>query len=63
SGDFDGDGRSDLSVLYDNGRTSSGANRSALWTFTSTGSGFGAPVRVWDSAGSISWHWERSRLG
>ncbi len=62
SGDFDGDGRGDVGVLYDNGQLSDGANRSALWTFTSTGSGFGGPVRVWDSAGSFSWSWERSKV-
>ncbi|MEG3631573.1 trypsin-like serine protease, partial [Streptomyces poriticola] len=62
SGDFNGDGRADVGVLYDNGRTSDGANRTALWTLTSTGSGFGAPVKVWDSAGSISWDWSRSKV-
>ncbi|MCG8968301.1 trypsin-like serine protease [Streptomyces sp. CL12-4] len=62
SGDFDGDGRGDVGVLYDNGQQSDGANRTALWTFTSTGSGFGAPVRKWDSTGSISWMWSRSKV-
>ncbi|MFJ3206748.1 FG-GAP repeat domain-containing protein, partial [Streptomyces flaveolus] len=62
SGDFDGDGRSDVAVLYDNGQQSDGAGRTALWTLTSTGSGFGAPVRKWDSTGTISWNWQRSEL-
>ncbi|MFF8876765.1 trypsin-like serine protease, partial [Streptomyces flaveolus] len=62
SGDFNGDGRGDVGVLYDNGQQSDGANRTALWTFTSTGSGFGGPVRKWDSTGSISWDWSRSKL-
>ncbi|MFF0510575.1 S1 family peptidase [Streptomyces sp. NPDC004250] len=62
AGDFDGDGRGDVGVLYGNGQTSDGANRTALWTLTSNGSGFGGPVRKWDSAGSISWDWERSKV-
>ncbi|MFB7725042.1 trypsin-like serine protease, partial [Streptomyces sp. NPDC056127] len=62
SGDFDGDGRGDVGVLYGNGQGSDGANRSALWTLTSSGSGFGKPVKVWDSAGSISWDWGRSKV-
>ncbi|MBD0417621.1 esterase, partial [Streptomyces sp. TRM S81-3] len=39
-----------------------GANRTALWTLTSTGTGFGAPVKVWDSLGSTSWDWSRSKV-
>ncbi|MGW9061742.1 S1 family peptidase [Streptomyces sp. NPDC055733] len=62
AGDFDGDGRGDVGVLYGNGQGSDGANRTALWTLTSNGSGFGGPVRKWDSAGSISWDWERSKV-
>ncbi|WP_432098616.1 trypsin-like serine protease [Streptomyces sp. WAC 04229] len=62
AGDFDGDGRGDVGVLYDYGQGSDGANRTALWTLTSNGSGFGKPVKVWDSAGSISWDWERSKV-
>ncbi|MFD5447474.1 trypsin-like serine protease [Streptomyces sp. NPDC127100] len=63
SGDFDGDGRTDVGVLYDNGARADGTgNRTALWTFTSTGSGFGKPVKVWDSADSGSWTWSRSEV-
>ncbi|MEW2265119.1 trypsin-like serine protease [Streptomyces sp. NPDC047868] len=62
SGDFDGDGRTDVGVLYGNGQGTDGSNRTALWTLTSSGAGFGAPVRRWDSAGSISWDWERSKV-
>ncbi|MEU3898481.1 trypsin-like serine protease [Streptomyces sp. NPDC045251] len=62
TGDFDGDGRSDVGVLYDYGRQDDGTNRTGLWTLTSTGSGFGGPVRKWDSAGSISWKWESSDI-
>ncbi|MDT0615180.1 trypsin-like serine protease, partial [Streptomyces lancefieldiae] len=64
SGDFNGDGRSDVGVLYDNGRQSDGVNRTALWTFTSTGSGLGKPVKVWDNVtdGGPSWDWSRSKV-
>ncbi|MFC7818583.1 FG-GAP repeat domain-containing protein, partial [Streptomyces sp. NPDC057367] len=62
SGDFDGDGRSDVGVLYDYGRQADGTNRTGLWTLTSNGSGFAGPVRKWDSAGSISWKWESSEI-
>ncbi|MES4879312.1 trypsin-like serine protease, partial [Streptomyces sp. NPDC000349] len=61
-GDFDGDGRGDVGVLYDYGRQSDGANRTALWTLTSSGSGFGKPVKVWDSADGGSWTWSRSKV-
>ncbi|MET9825526.1 trypsin-like serine protease [Streptomyces sp. NPDC006349] len=63
AGDFDGDGRSDVGVLYDGGtRTDGGGNRTALWTFTNTGSGFGEPVKVWDSEDGGSWTWSRSAV-
>ncbi|MFD0058945.1 S1 family peptidase, partial [Streptomyces sp. NPDC127168] len=61
-GDFDGDGRGDVGVLYDYGRQSDGTNRTALWTLTSSGSGFGKPVKVWDSADGGSWAWSRSKV-
>ncbi|MFH9782856.1 esterase, partial [Streptomyces sp. NPDC017225] len=62
AGDFDGDGRGDVGVLYDNGARADGTgNRTALWTLTSTGSGFGSPVRVYDSADGGSWTWSRSK--
>ncbi|MGW8913929.1 FG-GAP-like repeat-containing protein, partial [Streptomyces sp. NPDC055752] len=62
SGDFDGDGRGDVGVLYDNGQGSDGVGRTALWTLTSSGSGFGGPVRKWDSSAFGSWSWGRSEL-
>ncbi|MFE1070605.1 esterase, partial [Streptomyces sp. NPDC058783] len=62
SGDFDGDGRGDVGVLYDNGvRTDGGGNRTTLWTLRSTGSGFAKPVMAWDSAVSGSWSWDKSK--
>ncbi|MFI0199798.1 MULTISPECIES: FG-GAP-like repeat-containing protein [Streptomyces] len=62
-GDFNGDGKTDLGVLYNNGENTAGKNITALWTFTSTGSGFNAPVKVWhnDDATTGSWNWERSK--
>ncbi|MFD4658693.1 FG-GAP repeat domain-containing protein [Kitasatospora sp. NPDC058444] len=59
-GDFDGDGREDLAVLYDYGRDGE-RNHSGLWTFTSNGSGFNSPRQVWDS-GSDSWNWAGSKV-
>ncbi|MFD2122982.1 FG-GAP repeat domain-containing protein [Streptomyces cirratus] len=61
-GDFDGDGRADVGVLYDYDQTDRG-NRSGLWTFTSTGSGFSSPKKVWDSEGDAvkSWNWDVSK--
>ncbi|MER6051026.1 FG-GAP-like repeat-containing protein [Streptomyces sp. NPDC001793] len=61
TGDFDGDGKTDLAVLYDYGQTGNGRNQSALWVFSSTGDGFKAPRKVWDSA-SDSWNWNASKL-
>ncbi|NEA38515.1 FG-GAP-like repeat-containing protein [Streptomyces sp. SID11385] len=58
-GDFDGDGRDDIGVFYDNGRDADGTYKSALWTFTSTGEGFAEPQRVWQSTGS--WNWAASQ--
>ncbi|MFI1975203.1 transglycosylase family protein [Streptomyces wedmorensis] len=65
TGDFNGDGKDDIAVFYDNGQATDGTGfRSALWTFTSTGTGFGAPVKKWDnvSAGSGSWNRDRSKV-
>ncbi|MFF3417568.1 S8 family serine peptidase [Streptomyces sp. NPDC002698] len=61
SGDFNGDGKWDVGVLYKYADTSDGRGHSALWTFTSTGSGFNAPVKLWDS-GTGDWHWDNSDL-
>ncbi|WRZ94634.1 S8 family serine peptidase [Streptomyces sp. NBC_01007] len=61
SGDFNGDGNSDAAVLYKYADTSDGRGHSALWTFTSTGTGFNNPVKVWDS-GTGDWDWDNSEL-
>ncbi|MEU8620620.1 VCBS repeat-containing protein, partial [Streptomyces sp. NPDC048623] len=60
AGDFNGDGRADVGVLYNNGSDADGTNHTALWSFTSTGTAFGGPVKGWDSTGS--WSWFRSDL-
>ncbi|MHC0430879.1 S1 family peptidase, partial [Streptomyces sp. O3] len=61
-GDFDGDGKDDVAVLYNNGRQADGRYRTGLWTFTSTGDDFTNPVRVWDStAAGFSWNWASSK--
>ncbi|MFF8593063.1 transglycosylase family protein, partial [Streptomyces sp. NPDC015220] len=64
TGDFTGDGKADIAVLYNNGQQSDGTYRSALWTFTSNGAGFNKPVKVWDNvdAGSGSWNWDRAKV-
>ncbi|MBT2465719.1 MULTISPECIES: FG-GAP-like repeat-containing protein [unclassified Streptomyces] len=58
AGDFNGDGRADVAVLYNNGQNTDGTFRTALWTFFSNGTGFDAPVVKW-SSGTASWNWDR----
>jgi hypothetical protein len=61
-GDFNGDGKDDIAVLYDDGKAPDGRNATALWTFTSTGTDFANPVREWDSVvDGRSWAWARSK--
>ncbi|MEU6864047.1 FG-GAP-like repeat-containing protein [Streptomyces sp. NPDC046876] len=62
SGDFDGDGKTDVGVLYGYGKQDDGTNRTGLWKFTSNGTGFNSPNLTWDSAGRISWNWDASKL-
>ncbi|WP_436773865.1 FG-GAP-like repeat-containing protein [Yinghuangia sp. YIM S09857] len=61
AGDFTGDGKADIGVLYNQGGHPDGARETALWTFTATGSGFAAPVKVWDSTTWGSWTWAYSK--
>ncbi|MDT9686051.1 FG-GAP-like repeat-containing protein [Streptomyces sp. TRM76323] len=60
AGDFNGDGRADIAVFYNNGQRADGANETTLWTFASNGAGFDAPVVRWNS-GTGSWNWDRSK--
>ncbi|UWE10440.1 Ig-like domain-containing protein [Actinacidiphila bryophytorum] len=56
TGDFNGDGKADIGALYNYGNVDS-----AVWRFTSTGTGFSNPVKDWDS-GEGGWNWDRSDL-
>ncbi|MFC4512725.1 FG-GAP-like repeat-containing protein [Streptomyces ehimensis] len=64
SGDFNGDGKTDVAALYNYGKTADGLYRTGLFTFTSTGTGFNAPVKVWESSSSSwkSWNWDASKV-
>ncbi|MFE2560345.1 trypsin-like serine protease [Streptomyces sp. NPDC059352] len=57
AGDFNGDGKTDIAALYNLGAQAGGGFRTRLWTFTSNGTGFDAPVLKWDS-GTASWNWD-----
>ncbi|MFE2046612.1 trypsin-like serine protease [Streptomyces sp. NPDC059477] len=62
SGDYNGDGKTDIAVLYDYDQTADGKNHSRLWwAFTSTGTTFNAPTVAWDS-GTMSWNWDSSKV-
>ncbi|MFD5936364.1 FG-GAP repeat domain-containing protein [Streptomyces sp. NPDC060333] len=62
TGDFNGDGKTDVGILYNNGQTSDGRNQTSLWTLTSTGTGISGPAKKWDSAAG-SWNWNTSKAG
>jgi len=63
SGDFTGDGKTDIGVFYDRGTGSDGVARSALFTFVSTGTGFSAPSLKWESSGSFRWNMSAPTAG
>ena len=48
SGDFNGDGKTDVAAFYNVGGNGTGAR---LWVWYSTGSGFAPPVNVWTDTG------------
>ncbi len=50
AGDFDGDGRAELAVMYDYGNAADVRNRTALWSFTGRGTDFATPQANWDSS-------------
>ncbi|MER5604289.1 FG-GAP-like repeat-containing protein [Streptomyces sp. NPDC002265] len=54
SGDYNGDGKDDIGVFYDGGSSSTG-NISSVYTFTSNGTGFNAPKKVWTTTGGFTW--------
>ncbi|MFE7028270.1 FG-GAP-like repeat-containing protein [Streptomyces griseus] len=56
SGDYNGDKKDDLAVLYDSGQAADGKHVSTLFTFTSNGTGFAAPKQTWSSTGSFNWN-------
>ncbi|MFE4332140.1 FG-GAP repeat domain-containing protein, partial [Streptomyces sp. NPDC056831] len=56
SGDFSGDGKDDVAVLYDRGVAADGKFGTSLFTFTSTGTDLAAPREVWTSTGSFNWN-------
>jgi hypothetical protein len=53
SGDYNGDGKTDIAIFYKYGSTSS-----KMWVFTSTGSSFN--YRVWWAPSS--WSWDKSKI-
>ncbi|MEU9030665.1 FG-GAP-like repeat-containing protein [Streptomyces sp. NPDC048383] len=55
SGDFTGDGKDDIAVLYDRGTDAEGKASTGLFSFASDGTNFAAPRTVWTSPGSFSW--------
>ncbi|MCP3819229.1 FG-GAP-like repeat-containing protein [Streptomyces sp. A3M-1-3] len=55
AGDFNGDGKEDVTAFYDNGTSVDGKNMSSLHTFFSNGTGFKAPQKMWTSTGSFNW--------
>jgi serralysin len=56
SGDFNGDGYSDVVALYDYG-----SSRTKVWFFRGNSTGMAGPVEVWD-AGVGNWDWARTKL-
>ncbi|MFA5801442.1 MAG: FG-GAP-like repeat-containing protein [Thermoleophilia bacterium] len=55
AGDFNGDGNSDVGILYDYGNSTSG-----LWVFEAAGTGFN-PRQAWAN-GRGNWNWASSKL-
>ncbi|MFE5588393.1 FG-GAP repeat domain-containing protein [Kitasatospora sp. NPDC056531] len=64
AGDFNGDGKTDIGVLYNYGTNPDGTYHTALLVFASTGTGFADPVVFWDSvtSGTGTWDWNASTV-
>ncbi|GAA0354586.1 FG-GAP-like repeat-containing protein [Streptomyces blastmyceticus] len=63
AGDFNGDGKADLGVFYNNGEQPNGDGKVTLFNFFGNASGISGPNKVWDSEKFGSWNWYRSDLG
>ncbi|WP_406503235.1 FG-GAP repeat domain-containing protein [Streptomyces sp. NBC_00212] len=61
AGDYNGDGKADIGILYNYGQTNDGRSQTGLWTMAGTTDGVSAPKKVWDS-GSDSWNWNWSEV-
>ncbi|MFD9637900.1 trypsin-like serine protease, partial [Streptomyces violascens] len=62
AGDFNGDGKTDIGVLYNYGRSDDGKrNQTGLWVFNGKSDGIENPKKVWES-GNGSWNWDSSKL-
>ncbi|MFJ6994506.1 FG-GAP-like repeat-containing protein [Streptomyces sp. NPDC003090] len=55
AGDYNGDGKDDVAVLYDGGQSADGKNISSIYTWYSNGTGFAAPQRTWTTPGGFTW--------
>jgi hypothetical protein len=56
SGDFDGDGKSDIALMYDYGTATT-----RIWELISAGSTFAAPKQSWYS-GIRNWDWLKTKI-
>ncbi|MQS13055.1 hypothetical protein F7Q99_12355 [Streptomyces kaniharaensis] len=64
TGDFNGDGKDDIAVLYNSGQDGSGKNLVTLYTFLSNGATFNTPVNAWDNNDKVngSWTWDNAKI-
>ncbi|MQS13054.1 esterase [Streptomyces kaniharaensis] len=64
TGDFNGDGKDDIVVMYNGGQDGSGKNMVTLYTFLSNGATFNTPVDAWDNNDTVngSWNWNNAKV-